>query len=191
VEHVRALVTPILFDLGLHLYDVDYGAGLLKITVDRAGGVDLDTLSLVSRLVSRELDHADPVPGTYTLEVSSPGIERALRRPEHFSGVLGRTVTVRLRDVTNDARRFQGTLTAADDTGISVLLDDGTTRTVPYAHIDRARTVFEWGVPAKGPAKRPTKGSAKGPATRSGAGTATTAVSTNQPEARTQEVSTS
>lgn len=183
VEHVRALVLPILADLGLHLYDVDYGAGLLKITVDRAGGVDLDTLSLVTRLVSRELDHADPVPGTYTLEVSSPGIERALRRPEHFVGVLGSTVTVRLRDVTNDARRFQGTLTAADDAGISVLLDDGTTRTVPYAHIDRARTVFEWGVPAKGPAKSQTKSPTKRPVPAP--------ATTNQPEARTQEVTSS
>ena len=154
VDRVRALVTPILSDLGLGLYDLDFGGGLLKITVDRAGGVDLDTIALVTRLVNRELDHTDPVPGKYTLEVSSPGIERSLRRPEHFLSAIGDTVNVRLRDVTNDERRFQGTLVAADEDGITVRTESGE-RHVPYAHVDRARTVFEWGPPPKGGAAKP------------------------------------
>ncbi len=156
IARVTALVMPILGDLGLDLYDMDFGAGLLKITVDKPGGVDLGVLSLVARLLNRELEHQDPLPGDYTLEVSSPGIERPLRRPDHYTRVIGATVNIRLRDVTSDSRRFEGTLVAADEVGITLRLDDaaGTARVVPYDHIDRARTVFVWGPPPKG-ARRP------------------------------------
>jgi ribosome maturation factor RimP len=162
VSRVSDLIVPILADLGLSLYDLDFGAGLLKVTVDRAGGVDLDTLALATRLINRELDHTDPVPGKYTLEVSSPGIERSLRRPEHFAAVIGATVNVRLRDVTNEARRFQGTLMEANDTAITVHVDGDprTPRTVGYDHIDRARTVFVWGAAPKG---RPRKAAPPSP----------------------------
>jgi ribosome maturation factor RimP len=154
VTRVGELVAPILRDLGLELYDIDFGAGLLKITVDKDTGVDLEQLALATRLINRELDHTDPVPGKYTLEVSSPGIERPLRRPEHFARVIGSTVNVRLRDVTNAERRFQGTLRAADGTAITVVLDDGTERTATYEQIDRARTVHMWAPPPKAGAPR-------------------------------------
>ncbi len=155
VDKVTQIVAPILADLGLDLYDLDFGAGLLKITIDKPGGVDLEDLSLVTRLVNREFDHLDPVPGKYTLEVSSPGIERSLRRPDHFTRVVGSTVNVRLRDVTKESRRFQGVLVAADDQGITVRLEDDPSveRTVTYDQIDRARTVFVWGPQAKGPGR--------------------------------------
>lgn len=152
IKKITALITPILADLGLDLYDLDFGAGLLKITVDQPGGVNLDTIALVTRLVNRELDHDDPVPGKYTLEVSSPGIERALRRPDHFTRVIGSTINVRLRDVSNESRRVQGILLAADEQGITVRTDDKTSveRTMTYDQIDRARTVFVWGPETKG-----------------------------------------
>ncbi len=83
VGRVRALVEPIVADLDLDLYDVEQRGGTVRVVIDTppgsAGGVDLDTLALATRLVSRELDHADPVPGAYTLEVTSPGVERTLR----------------------------------------------------------------------------------------------------------------
>ena len=150
-NRVIALVMPILTDLGLDLYDLEFGAGLLKVTVDRPGGVNLDEIALVTRLVNRELDHQDPIPGKYTLEVSSPGIERALRRPDHFTRIIGATVSVRLRDVTHESRRMQGVLVAADGEGITVRPDDEPTtqRTVLYQQIDRARTVFVWSPEAK------------------------------------------
>jgi ribosome maturation factor RimP len=155
LERVHALVAPILVDLGLDLYDLDFGAGLLKVTVDKPGGVDLGDLSLATRLINRELEHHDPVAGNYTLEVSSPGIERSLRRPDHYTRVIGSTVNVRLRDVTNESRRIQGVLVAADDHGITVRSEDDPTaqRTITYEQIDRARTVFVWGPPAKGGAR--------------------------------------
>jgi ribosome maturation factor RimP len=77
-ERVRALVQPIVDDLGLELYDLEYAGGMVKVTIDTPpgspGGVDVDQLSRATRLISRDLDHADPIPGQYTLEVSSPGI---------------------------------------------------------------------------------------------------------------------
>ena len=175
LDRVRSLVTPILTDLKLDLYDLEFRSGTLRITVDvlspstsgaptdvsttseeaaagtgQAGeqpakqrGVNLDEIALATRLISKELDQADPVPGRYTLEVSSPGLERTLRTPAHFQRELGKTVAIRLRDVTNGQRRFNGTLIAADETAIEVDVD-GEIRRVDFAQIDRARTVYDW-----------------------------------------------
>ncbi len=113
---------------------------------DDKKGVDLETIALATRLISRELDHEDPVPGHYTLEVSSPGLERTLRTPAHFTRSLGATVAVRLRDIEEGGeRRIHGTLEAADGSSITVRTEQGDERTVPYTHIDRAKTVFVWG----------------------------------------------
>jgi ribosome maturation factor RimP len=150
VDRVRALAAPIVADLGLELYDVEMVSGVLRLSVDtKAGGpagVTLDNIALISRLVSRELDHNDPMPGRYTLEVSSPGLERALRTPAHFQREVNKVVSVRLRHAVDARRRLQGTLLRADDRGITVCLDDtGTEMSVSYDDIERARTVFVWG----------------------------------------------
>src|SRR5918994_7098593 len=139
IQRVRELVVPIASDLGLDLYDVEQRGGTLRVTLDTRPGtpasVDLEQLSLATRLISRELDHADPVPGRYTLEVTSPGVERALRTPAHFRREVGKVVAIRLADVGHDDRRITGTLVAADDTAATVAVDgpDGTVeRTVAY-----------------------------------------------------------
>jgi ribosome maturation factor RimP len=161
VERVRALVDPIARDLGLEIYDVEHRGGTLRITLDTppgsSGGVDLDQLSLATRLVSRELDHTDPVPGRYTLEVTSPGLERALRTPAHFRREIGKTISIRLTAPVDGVRRLQGVLVAADDVSCTIRIADGTDlsdRTIALRDVDRARTVFEWG-PAPKPGKRP------------------------------------
>jgi ribosome maturation factor RimP len=158
IERVCALVAPIASDLDLDLYDVERRGGTIRVTLDtRPGsesGVNLDVLSLATRLISRELDHEDPIAGHYTLEVTSPGLERALRTPAHFQRETGKTITVRLRDPQAEPRRLQGLLAAATDTEITVVVDDGDERTIAIAEIDKARTVFEWGPkpkPGKGP----------------------------------------
>jgi ribosome maturation factor RimP len=156
LARVRELVQPIASDLGLDVYDVEQRGGVLRVALDTppdsGSGITLDTLALASRLVSRELDHHDPVPGRYTLEVTSPGVERSLRTPDHFRREVGKVVAIRLSDVVHDDRRVTGTLVAADDRAATVRVDgpDGPVeRTVPYPQIDRARTVFEWGPAAK------------------------------------------
>jgi ribosome maturation factor RimP len=160
LARVRALVLPIASDLGLDLYDLEQRGGTVRVTLDTPpgapGGVTLDDLALASRLVSRELDAQDPVPGHYTLEVTSPGVERALRTPAHFRREIGKVVAIRLADVGHDERRVTGTLIAADDTSATVAVDGpqgAAERTVPYDQIDRAKTVFEWG-----PAPKPGSG---------------------------------
>ena len=72
---------PLLSGLGLDLYDLELAGGTLSVTVTRPGGVDLDALTEASRAVSAWLDANDPIPGRYTLDVSSPGLERRLRTP--------------------------------------------------------------------------------------------------------------
>ncbi len=163
LARVSRLVTPILADLHLDLYDLEFRGGTLRVTVDTppgsASGVNLEAIALATRLISRELDHEDPVPGHYTLEVTSPGLERMLRTPAHFQRELGKAVAFRLRDIGQGGeRRIQGTLVAASDVDATVALDDGTERTISYAHIDRARTVFIWGPapkPGTSPSRRP------------------------------------
>jgi ribosome maturation factor RimP len=154
LERVRTLVEPIASDLSLEIYDVEQRGGTIRVTLDTPpgseGGVNLDTLALATRLVSRELDHVDPVPGRYTLEVTSPGVERTLRTPAHFQREVGKTVNIRLADVAGDDRRMEGVLMSADDRGATIQIAGPETgepidRVVPYEHIDRARTVFVWG----------------------------------------------
>jgi ribosome maturation factor RimP len=167
VSRVRTLVAPIASDLNLDLYDVEQRGDTLRVTLDTLpgspSGVDLDTLALATRLVSRDLDHEDPLPGHYTLEVTSPGVERSLRTPAHFQRELGKTLNVRLADVGNDQRRFEGVLVAADESSATLQVADPDTgetteRVVAYDQIDRAKTVFVWGPKPKpgGPKRRDT-----------------------------------
>jgi len=170
LDRVRELVAPVASDLGLDIYDIEHRGGTLRVMLDTptdtAAGVTLDDLALASRLVSRQLDEHDPVPGRYTLEVTSPGVERSLRRPEHFQREIGKVVAIRLSDVTADERRVTGTLVATDDVGAMIRVEgpDGPVeRHVPFTQIDRARTVFEWSATPKGTPP-------KGKATASGPG---------------------
>jgi ribosome maturation factor RimP len=114
------------------------------------GGLDLDVLADATRAVSRALDDADPISGRYTLEVTSPRLERKLRRPEHFERAVGETVKIRIVAGVGDERRVEGQLVGADTTGVTVrtgVAGDGTAleRRLGYDDIERARTVFEWG----------------------------------------------
>ena len=149
IDRVQALVEPVASDLQLDLYDIERRGGTIRITLDTPpgspAGVSLDTLSLATRQISRELDHEDPIAGRYTLEVTSPGLERALRTPAHFQREVGKDITVRLRDVEADERRVRGKLVAADDQAATLLLDAGAEQVVSYDAIDKARTIFEWG----------------------------------------------
>jgi ribosome maturation factor RimP len=140
-ERVRDLVEAPLVDAGVELVDVELKGHTLCVFVDRPeGGIDLDALTDATQLVSRVLDEHDPVPGRYTLEVSSAGVERPLRTPAHFHRFVGTTVSVRTHGTVEGERRVEGELLSADDEGINV---GG--RALSYGDIERARTVFTWG----------------------------------------------
>ena len=159
-EELFALLVPVLADSALELIDVEVRSGVVLVTVDREGGVDLDALTQANRAVSTLLDEHDPLPGHYTLEVSSPGVERTLRTPAHFARAIGEKVSVKTRPQVEGDRRLTGTLVASDDEGLVLRVEDDPTgdRRLGYTDIDRARTVFEWG-----PAPRPTGGAKNTP----------------------------
>ncbi|HET8617589.1 MAG TPA: ribosome maturation factor RimP [Acidimicrobiales bacterium] len=156
VDRVRGVVLPLLSERSLDLYDIEMSGPVLRVVVDAGGPLDLDVLSDVTRAVSRALDEADPISGRYTLEVTSPGLERTLRTPRHFAGAVGESVRVKVRPGEAEAaedRRVAGVLTEADDEGIVVRTvgDEGAPvdRRLAYDDIERARTTFEWGPGAK------------------------------------------
>jgi ribosome maturation factor RimP len=140
-------LSPLLEARGLDLVDVVLRGGELEVFVDRSGGVDLEALSEATRAVSAAVDEIDPIPGRYTLTVSSPGLERRLRTPAHFARATGETVTLRTHAGTDDVRRISGTLESADATGCTLVGPDlpGGSQRVAYDEIERARTVFAWG----------------------------------------------
>ena len=146
-DTLTTALAPILEARGLDLVDVELHGAQLTVFVDRVGGINLDELGDATRDVSAALDEIDPIPGRYTLSVSSPGLERRLRTPAQFARALGETVTVRIDAGTADVRRVTGTLERADETGCTLTgaeVPDGELR-IAYDQMERARTVFEWG----------------------------------------------
>jgi ribosome maturation factor RimP len=168
VEELITQLEPVVVAADLELVDVELRSGVLLVTVDRPGGVDLEALTDANRAVSSVLDALDPIPGRYTLEVSSPGVERRLRTPAHFVKAVGETVTVKTRPQVPGDRRLRGRLAAADEDGLE-LVAEGTETAVRlgYSDIDKARTVFVWGSESR-PNGAP-KGSRPKTATASGA----------------------
>jgi ribosome maturation factor RimP len=157
---VRQLIEPLVEAAEVSIYDFEYTGGVLRVTVDRPGGVDIGVIGKLTRDISRMLDEEDPMPGQYTLEVSSPGLERALRTPEHFIGAVGTLVSIKTKPGVEGDRRFKGTITAADEQSATFAVQGGdpaATRTVAIGDIERARTIFEWG-----PAPKPGTGSKPG-----------------------------
>lgn len=150
-ERVKELVEPVVDAQGLELVDVEHGGGLLRVTLDRDGGIDLDAITSATQHISELLDVHDPVPGRYTLEVTSPGLERPLQTPAQFQRFVGTVVNVKTRSHVEGDRRIEAVLDHADDAGITLA-----GRHLTYADIERARTVFEWG-PTEKPGKKPGK----------------------------------
>lgn len=152
---VEALVRPVVESSGLELVEVTFrtegGRRTLRVTVDREEGLDLETIAETSERVSRRLDLEDFASGRYTLEVSSPGVERPLRGPRDFERRVGEKVKVKTAQPVEGSRTHIGTLVAADAEGITVSAPAGELR-IAHDEIAGARTVFEWGPPG-GPGK--------------------------------------
>jgi ribosome maturation factor RimP len=147
-DELQDLLASTLVPLGLELVDMELRPGTVRVTVDRADGADLETIAEATRAVSALLDTHDPMPGQhYTLEVSSPGVERPLRTPQHYMRAVGETVTIRTTSGGQGERRVTGRVASADTDGFVLEGDDLPEggRRFSYAEVERARTVFEWG----------------------------------------------
>ncbi len=153
VDRVREVIVPLLTDLDVELYDIDHIGGSLRVTLDRPGGIDVSAITKATRVISAALDEADVVPSAYTLEVSSPGIERQLRTVEHFEGAIGEDIKIKTRAGVQGDRRVEGRLSAVADGSVTLDLDDGSTRTLSIDDVDRAHTVYDW-TPAPKPGKQ-------------------------------------
>ena len=148
-ERVDSMASPLCERVGVELVDVEYEGGVLRLTIDHVDGVGMDAIASVTREVSRALDHEDPIGGTYTLEVSSPGLERSLKRPTHFERAVGDQVMVKTCPGIEGDRRVSGVLETADATGITVRSADGEVRCLRHDEILQARTVFDWSPDAR------------------------------------------
>src|SRR5688500_1651598 len=132
-ERVAGIVAPAVDELGLSIYDIVYAGGVLTILVTAPEGVGIGQIAPLTRAISRLLDEDDPIDGGYTLEVSSPGLERVLRTPAHFVDAVGTTVAVKTVPGTEGDRRIEGTIAAADDHTVTVRLADGSERTLDHS----------------------------------------------------------
>ena len=146
-EELTELLAPVVADLGLECLGVEYspshGNGLVRVYIeapDRA--VTVDDCEAVSRQVSATLDVNDPIDGRYTLEVSSPGLDRPLYTPAHFARFIGSEAKVEVNLPLNGRRRFQGPIRAVEGTTI-VLEQDGVAVNIAADNIHKAKLVAE------------------------------------------------
>ncbi len=165
IESIEHAISPQVSALDLSIYDVEFsGTGrmrVLRITVapkERSAGVDVDKLAEVARALDPIVDAM--IDGAFQLEVSSPGLERGLRRPQHFASACGERVSIKFTPIGEATIREMGQLVGANAETIEMLTDRGETRVIPLGSISAARTVFQWG-PAPKPGKAGSTGAKK------------------------------
>ncbi len=148
-ETVRELVAPVADELGYLLWDVEYakeGADMIlwvTIDSDQPGGISIEDCEKMHRAIDPILDEADPIEGSYTLAVTSPGVERKLTRPEHFSKMAGSDVMLRFYTAVDGSKSLRGTLVGLDGADI-VITAAGEERRFPAKSVAKCETVFDW-----------------------------------------------
>ncbi|MEJ2059626.1 MAG: ribosome maturation factor RimP [Gammaproteobacteria bacterium] len=145
-DRLEALIEPVVEHLGYELWGIEYragaGEGLLRVFIDSPDGITLDDCTLISEHLSGLLDVEEPIRGAYTLEVSSPGLDRQLFRPAHYERFAGALVKLRLLRAHGGRRNFKGRLLGL--TGEQVALEiDGQTYEVPLSEVESARLIPE------------------------------------------------
>ena len=140
-DTLTARLAPLVEGLGYELWELEYspgrGSAFLRLYIDTDAGITVDDCERVSRAVSEVLDAEDPIPGQYTLEVSSPGLERPLRTAGQFARFVGETVFVEIVQPVEGRRRFKGALVAADAATVEVEVD-GQRWALPISGIRKA-----------------------------------------------------
>lgn len=142
---ISDLLRPTVQTLGLELWGIEHlmrgRSSLLRIYIDSDQGITIEDCERVSRQVSGILDVEDPLPGEYTLEVSSPGLDRPLFSFEHYQRFVGEVVNLRLRAPIDGRRKFKGVLEQAEAEQITLIVD-GALVSIPFAQIEKANIVL-------------------------------------------------
>lgn len=143
-ELVESFMRPLVENEPFELVDVEYvkeGPNwVLRVLVDKEGGIDVEECGRISEYLSRKLDEEDPIPNAYILEVSSPGAERPLRRPEDFRRAVGKTVRIATREPIGGKKEFEGVLKSYDgETAVVALHGRKSLVAVPVNQIAGAR----------------------------------------------------
>jgi ribosome maturation factor RimP len=164
-SELTELVSPAIADLGLECLGVEYspshGNSLVRVYIDAAErAVTVDDCEAVSRQVSALLDVNDPIDGRYTLEVSSPGLDRPLYTPQQFARFIGQNAKLELNLPLNGRRRFQGPIRAVQGETI-VMEQDGVAVDIAHANVHRAKLVPDFGEPAGKPGRGKAASNAK------------------------------
>jgi ribosome maturation factor RimP len=152
-EQVTELVQPILESLQIELVDIEFAKmgrdSVLRLFIDREGGVTLDNCADVSRELSAILDVEEVITVNYTLEVSSPGLDRPLKKIQDYERYTGRLVKIRTYepfqdDAGNKRKTFLGTLEGIVDGAVRITLQEGQTAAIPLERIAKANLEFEF-----------------------------------------------
>jgi ribosome maturation factor RimP len=145
-EVVEGLVSPILEDLQLELVDVEYVKEgkdwFLRVYIDSEGGIDIEQCGTVSERLSEKLDEIDPIEHLYFLEVSSPGAERPLKKPQDLEKAIGKQVFIKTYEPIDGEKQFEGELTSFDGDTVTITYLVKTRKkiaTIPYEKVASAR----------------------------------------------------
>lgn len=160
IDQIQAIADEVAHRLGLRIYDIEFGNGptgkVLRVSIDHPErGVGIEDCTSISRGMSEGLDaNEEMIPGNYALEVSSPGLERQLKKPWHFQAVVGKKIKLKARKSLGDlglqaealkaGRLLKEEIKAADETGVTFDVGGETLR-LPYDQIEKAQVVFEYG----------------------------------------------
>jgi ribosome maturation factor RimP len=144
---IKEIIEPVINALGVELEDVELnkmkGKALLRVIIEKSEGVTIRDCELVSREIEALLDVEDPIPYSYVLEVSSPGLDRPLKKPKDFIRFSGRMVRVVTHNPVDKQTFFVGKLVEANDDEIVLLLQKNRRIAIPYENIARARLEVE------------------------------------------------
>lgn len=144
IETVNEIIDPLLIPLDYELYDVELNGGILKVTITSDEGITIDELAKLNREISSKLDEEDLIKSKYTLEVSSPGLERKLRREEHYFGAISERISVKLGPHVEGERRHEGELLGIDEMILNLKTSNGSEIKLNLSDITSAKTVYEW-----------------------------------------------
>lgn len=144
---VWSLALPVVREAGCELYDVEFvkegGNWFLRVYIDKDGGVTLEDCEKVSQPLNRLIDERDPISQPFYFEVSSPGLERRLKRPGHFEKAIGALIEIKLFKAVDGIKSFKGTLESYDGETLSVKQESGDIKSFPAEVVAKAKTIID------------------------------------------------